>query len=56
MCIISNPVNSTVPIVREVFKKAGVCDSDANAFGAIAESVLGERVLLYLVMSYGSSL
>lgn len=26
MLIISNPVNSTVPIVREVFKKAGVYD------------------------------
>ncbi|PWN24751.1 putative MDH1-malate dehydrogenase precursor, mitochondrial [Jaminaea rosea] len=27
MLIISNPVNSTVPIVREVFKKAGVYDA-----------------------------
>lgn len=26
MLIISNPVNSTVPIVAEVFKKAGVYD------------------------------
>lgn len=26
MCIIANPVNSTVPIVAEVFKKAGVFD------------------------------
>lgn len=26
MCIISNPVNSTVPIVAETFKKAGVYD------------------------------
>ncbi|PWN19808.1 putative MDH1-malate dehydrogenase precursor, mitochondrial [Microstroma glucosiphilum] len=26
LCIISNPVNSTVPICREVFKKAGVYD------------------------------
>jgi malate dehydrogenase len=26
MLIISNPVNSTVPIVAEVFKKAGVFD------------------------------
>ncbi|KAJ8656720.1 malate dehydrogenase, NAD-dependent [Lichtheimia ornata] len=27
MCIISNPVNSTVPIVAEVFKKEGVYDA-----------------------------
>jgi len=26
MLIISNPVNSTVPIVAEVYKKAGVYD------------------------------
>jgi hypothetical protein len=26
ICVISNPVNSTVPIVVEVFKKAGVYD------------------------------
>lgn len=27
VCVISNPVNSTVPIVAEVFKKAGVFDA-----------------------------
>ena len=26
ICVISNPVNSTVPIVAEVMKKAGVFD------------------------------
>ncbi|ORZ24427.1 lactate/malate dehydrogenase [Absidia repens] len=39
MCIISNPVNSTVPIVTEVFKQLNVYDSE-RIFGATTLDII----------------
>ncbi|XP_020613695.1 malate dehydrogenase, mitochondrial-like [Orbicella faveolata] len=66
ICIISNPVNSTVPIASEVFKKAGVYDPArilgvttldivrANTFVAEAKAIEPKKVSVKKVLTYAA--